>query len=156
MPISALSAAKRLCERSGWRLSNLEVQKLVYLAHMFCLGRTGSPLVDGHFEAWEYGPVHPDLYHRVKVFGSDPVQNVFHTVRGLDSESTEARVLDEIGDSLAGCPSGRLVAITHWDRGAWARNYRPGARFIVIPNDDIKDEYMEREREFGARRRLPA
>lgn len=151
MPVSALASAKRLCERSGWTLSNLDVQKLVYLAHMFNLGRTGHPLVDGHFQAWEYGPVHPALYHRVKVFGSDPVQNVFHTIRDLDDGSAEARILDEIGESLAGYPSGRLVAITHWDKGAWAKNYTPGARFIVIPNDDIKEEYVERDREFRRR-----
>jgi len=152
MPISALSAAKRLCERSGWRLSNLEVQKLVYLAHMFYLGRTGWPLVDGHFEAWEYGPVHPALYHRAKVFGSDPIQNIFHSVRDVDPGSGEAEILDEISESLSGCPSGRLVAITHWEKGAWARNYSPGARFVTIPNDDIKEEYMERERKFGSGR----
>ncbi|RWO77206.1 type II toxin-antitoxin system antitoxin SocA domain-containing protein [Mesorhizobium sp.] len=67
MTLHVLSAAKHLAKQSGWSLSNLELQKILYLAHMFYLGRTGEPLVSGHFEAWDYGPVHPDLYHRVKV-----------------------------------------------------------------------------------------
>mgnify|MGYP006283548483 CR=1 FL=1 len=77
MTVSVLSAAKRLAARSGWTLSNLELQKILYLAHMVHLGRTdGAPLVHGLFEAWDYGPVHPDLYHRVKIFGSSPVKNI--------------------------------------------------------------------------------
>jgi len=40
MTVSASAAAKRMCERSGWTLSNLELQKLLYIAHMFHLGET--------------------------------------------------------------------------------------------------------------------
>jgi uncharacterized phage-associated protein len=51
MAVSVASAAKRLCEKTGWTLSNLELQKILYIAHMFHLGETGQPLVPGHFEA---------------------------------------------------------------------------------------------------------
>lgn len=147
-PISALSAAKHLGQLSGWSLSNLALQKIIYLAHMIYLGRTGRPLVAGHFEAWELGPVHPDLYRRAKIFGSSPVQNIFHSVPDLSNG--EARdILDEAFDVLGKTKPGQLVAITHWERGAWATHYVPNVHHVVIPNESILREYQERERGKG-------
>ena len=145
MTVPALAAAKRLAERSGWSLSNLELQKLLYLAHMFHLGQFKTPLTQGQFEAWDYGPVHPELYHRVKIFGSSPVSNVFHLVEDLP-DGTEAKLLDDAVDQLSHNRPGKLVAITHWEKGAWAKHYTPGARGVVISNEDILEEYRERER----------
>ncbi len=143
MTVSVLSAAKRLAKRSGWSLSNLELQKLVYLAHMFYLGRTGGrPLVRGYFEAWNYGPVHPELYHVAKVFGSDPVRNIFHGAPDIP-DGPEAKILDEAYDSLGKLGSGRLVSATHRAGGAWEINYTPGIRNSLIPNEDILEEYRK-------------
>lgn len=150
MAISVFAAAKRLAEKSGWTLSNLELQKLVYLAHMLYMGRNGgAALVDGSFEAWDYGPVHPQLYHHLKVFGADPVEDLFHSAVDLD-DGPETKILDEILDHLGQVGGGRLVAITHRPNGAWDRSYVPGARGVVIPNRYIMDEYTDRARSTGA------
>lgn len=143
MTVPALAAAKRLCEQSGWSISNLELQKILYIAHMFYLGKHGAPLVLGHFEAWDYGPVHPTVYHKAKIFGSEPVENIFHAV-GSIAESEVVATLDEAVKVLSDHRPGRLVAITHWDRGAWAKHYLPGERGCVIPNEDILREYQDR------------
>lgn len=149
MTVSVLSAARRLGQRSGWTLSNLEMQKILYLAHMFHLGRTGEPLVFGNFEAWDYGPVHPDLYHRAKMFGSDPVEDIFTDIRGPEEGSADRAIIDEAYDSLGNLGPGRLVNVTHRRGGAWETNYIPGARHIIIPNDEILNEYRELENEHG-------
>jgi len=133
-----------MCQRSGWSLSNLELQKIIYIAHMFHLGKTGEPLVSGQFEAWDYGPVHPTIYHKVKVFGASPVENVFHSVVDLPDESPEASTIDAAVDQLGDSKPGRLVAITHWEGGAWTKHYTPGERCIAIPNEDILQEYTDR------------
>ncbi|MBL8567094.1 MAG: SocA family protein, partial [Hyphomicrobiaceae bacterium] len=135
-----LSAAQRLAYKSGWVLSNLELQKILYLAHMFHLGRTGEPLVTGQFEAWDYGPVHPALYHRAKVFGADPVANVFHDIPEVPPGS-ERDILDEALTNLGKVGPGRLVHATHRPGGAWATFYIPGARGRAIPNEAILAEY---------------
>lgn len=141
MAVFVLSAARRLATRSGWTLSNLELQKIIYLAHMFYLGRTkGEPLVMGNFEAWNYGPVHPDLYHRVKIFGSEPVQNIFHGTSEM-ADGPERKILDEAYDSLGKLGPGKLVHATHRLGGAWETNYIPGTRHRIIPNADILKEY---------------
>lgn len=144
MTVHVLSAAKHLAKLSGWTLSNLELQKIVYLAHMFHLGRTGEPLVHGHFEAWDYGPVHPDLYHRLKVYGADPVQDIFYGVGDL-LPGDEKSILDEAYRDLGKLGPGRLVNATHRKGGAWANNYIPGFRQRVIPNNEILAEYQALE-----------
>ena len=143
MSVSILSAAKRLGERSGWTLTNLQMQKMSYIAHMFYLGETdGTPLVGGTFEAWDYGPVHPVLYHALKRYGAEPVDpKAFLRVHKVPDEHPGARLLDEAVDIL---PRNKLVAITHWQEGAWAKNYQPYGRSELIPNADVLAEYRKR------------
>ena len=142
MSINVLQAARYLVEQSNGTLSNLELQKRIYIAHMFHLGRHGHPLVAGLFEAWDYGPVHPNLYHAVKHFGADPVTELTYPLSVGDG--TEKDLLDEALGSLSGRSGGQLIAITHWENGAWAKNYIPGNRHVPIPNADILEEYNKR------------
>jgi len=127
MAVHPLTAAKRVCELRDWGVSNLELNKILYLAHMISLGRSEGtlPLVTEDFEAWDYGPVLPSVYRRAKVFGRDPVQNIFRSYNS-DTGRRGNAILKEVVDSLKGKKPGELVAITHWDKGAWAKNYRPG------------------------------
>ena len=145
MATSSMSAAKRICQSTGWTVSNLALQKLLYIAHMIFMGQhNGQPLISEEFEAWDYGPVLPRVYHRVKGFGSAPVGNVFHSVPDILDDSDEAKMLDEVGTKLGKLPAGKLVAATHWEKGAWSANYVAGQRFVVIPNNDILEEYRNR------------
>lgn len=143
MAISVLSAAKFIGELSGWSKTNLELQKIIYIAHMFHLGKHKLPLVYGNFEAWNLGPVHPDLYHKAKVFGDKPVQDIFNTEK-LFQDGMEAITLKETFDEVSDFTGSRLVAITHWEDGAWAKNYEPGNHGIVITNEEIIEEYEKR------------
>ena len=143
--ISPLSAAKTLCEAMGWGVSNLSMQKILYFSNMICLGQSkgANHLVSGLFEAWDYGPVLPSVYHTAKVFGSGFVGNVFHGVSSAP-EGIEKEAIKLAANLLKDKKPGELVAITHWEDGAWAKNYRPGLRGIVIPDQDILEEYNRR------------
>jgi uncharacterized phage-associated protein len=149
-PINVLSAAKRLCERSGWTLTNLQLQKIMYLAQMFHLGSKGSRLINGDFEAWAYGPVLPVVYSQAKIFGGGPVREVFGAGAVLDP--ARAKLLDDAYDQLGKLSAGRLVSITHWRDGAWAKYYKPSVRGIKIPDEAIIDEYHAHARDQQQRR----
>jgi uncharacterized phage-associated protein len=47
-------------------ISNLKMQKLCYYAQGFSLALDGIRLFPNDIEAWQHGPVVPDLYHRYK------------------------------------------------------------------------------------------
>lgn len=154
MTISVFDAAKRLCEKSGWSLTNLELQKLIYLAHMFHLGHHKEPLIKEHFEAWDYGPVQPALYHHIKVYGSSKVKSMFHLGNQIDDDGTEAKILDKVCAQLSSKPARWLVAVTHWQEGAWAKHYNSKSLGKIIPNDDVMKEYIDRENN-AANRKQP-
>ena len=68
MPSHILAAARHLVEASGDTLSNLALQKILYIAHMFPLVRSESPLHWGHFEGnyiAVYRSLGPSGKHRV-------------------------------------------------------------------------------------------
>jgi len=144
MTVHSLSAARTLCELRDWKLSNLELQKLLYLAEMYNLGMYDEPLIDGEFEAWDYGPVVPDVYLRTRGFGKDPIPNVFHWVSAVPQGSREYAMLKEIASQAKKFTAGQLVNITHWSRGAWAKHYSSGVHGIRIPKSDIRQEYIDR------------
>ena len=141
-PIPVSLAAEYLCKKSGWKLTPLQVQKLLYLANMYHLVYHGKPLVDQKFEAWIYGPVQPSLYHVLKRFGSNRV-NVFPYQIGGKVTGTHKEVLDFVLKTYGHLGAGDLIEITHCDGGGWAKNWDEDyVEFgIVIPDRDIIEEF---------------
>ncbi len=145
MTVNAAAAAKYLARLSNWKLSNLQLQKILYLADLYHTGTHGRRLLDEDFEAWDYGPVLPSVYHLCKYRGSKPVpEEAFLFVEDLDEAGEEAASLRKAWESLGRRPASDLVRITHWCGGAWHRRYQPGARGIRITTEDMKQEWQAR------------
>ena len=146
MAINVLRAAKHLCMMSDWTLTNLELQKIIYICHMEFLGEEDEPLVEGEFEAWDHGPVHPKLYYKLKRFRASSVKKfIFKDIKDLDSnkDRREIAILDE-GARNFPHPSGpELIAITHRAGSAWDRVYEHDIKGIEIPNEYILQEYKD-------------
>ena len=149
MSVSGLSAAKKLCELSEWNLSNLQIQKILYIAQLLFIGQNGKarPLINTDFEAWDFGPVAPVIYHKLKVFGGEKVSNIFRRVEDIDDQEA-ITALEETFEATRGASASQLVAFTHHEKGAWAKHYKPKTMGVVIPNEDIESEYHDR---FGSK-----
>lgn len=139
--VSVFSAARRLGEKSGWSLTHYHMQKLLYLAHMFYMGNTNEPLVDGYFEAWEFGPVHPQLHHLLKWYGAEFIRPKALAFAPPVENETSRVFLDAVVEQV---PKEDLLAITHWEEGAWAKYYEHGVKGIRLPDTAIADEYKKR------------
>lgn len=148
MPLSAMQAARKVCEHGSWKVTNLSLQKTLYIAQMLFMGENnGARLIDASFEAWDYGPVLPDVYRRVRMFGANPIQDIFFNEPRFINDGLREIHLHNTCTFLADKKPGELVAITHWKHGAWARHYRPGVLGVPIPDRDIVDEYRLRTAE---------
>src|SRR3546814_5939537 len=88
----------------------------------------GKRLISGgDFEAWDYGPVLPSLYHRVSAFGSSPIKNVFHGVEEID-DTEVADFIAKAAKELSSVQPFRLVEYVHDKHSAWHKHYHPGVR----------------------------
>lgn len=144
MSISSINAGKTLCELSGWKISNLRLQKLLYIAHMYHIGDGHGELIDENFEAWIYGPVEPELYRYVRGYGKDPIRNVFMLHKGATEDSSEYTYLKDVIEATKELDSYVLVSFTHWEEGAWHKVYSRGKRNGIITTKLIMDEYNAR------------
>lgn len=139
------SVCRYICEKSGWRVTNLQLQKILYLTQMQYMGvKDGIRLVDADFEAWDYGPVDPLLYRKVKKFGADPISDVFYEARSFREDDERRLFLDNVCVELLPRSASELVNLTHWSKGAWAKNYVQGRKGQRISDIDIFEEYKAR------------
>ena len=148
MAIDPLVAAKFVCETSGWEITNLSLQKILYFCHLAFLGENkGKPLFNETFEAWKLGPVLRDVYIYAKDKGvaeNSIDKSVFHDIESLGENSNreEVKTLAFITKHLANLQPSTLVRWSHWEGGAWKKNYY-GEPYShdPIPNKDIKSDY---------------
>lgn len=99
------------------------------------------------FYAWNLGPVNPDLYHDIKIYGAAPIKVIPHTF-GVEPKGITHSVLDTTYREFGEMPPGELVLFSHWQHGAWANNYVPHTRNRLISKTDIREEYLKRQRRF--------
>lgn len=149
--MSALIAAATLVQISSGSLTNLQLQKLLYLSQMFYMGEHKRPIFAEDFEAWKLGPVLPAVYRKAKMYGGRPVETLFIPERVTDP--TIRSCLENTYKDLGSLSASQLVNITHWGKGAWAKNYDGHDSGSTIPKSDIAREYDERVRLLKERRR---
>jgi len=79
MSYNVIQVANWLIEKSnntdnGDLMTNLKLQKLLYYLQGYYLAVFDKPLFDDEIEAWQYGPVVPDVYYEFNAFGKNALQ----------------------------------------------------------------------------------
>ena len=146
MPHSAISVAKYLLDRAndqGRSISPMKLIKLVYMAHGWSLGLYGTPLIQEPVEAWKYGPVIRELYHKVKDYRSSPIPpGAFGSQRSDDEFSEiEKTVMDQTLEIYGKWSAIELSQLTHAEGTPWDVMYNKIGTSFAIPNDMIEDHY---------------
>lgn len=98
MPHSALSVSNEILKRAreeGVEISNMKLQKLLYIANGLYLAKSGTPLIEEPIEVWPYGPVVKNVYHEYKGYGNQniPTQSkiaVPGTANPFDQDAEES------------------------------------------------------------------
>lgn len=154
MPYSSLAIANEFIDRGiaqGRPVTQMQLQKLVYLAHGWKLGVEGvnAPLIQDAFEAWDYGPVVRRLYEALRSYGSAPVTRLIKW--GDDSpfkmaeaasdareqiHPDDAGLLDAVWANYGSFHAFQLSALTHVDDSPWAKTFTKG-KSTTIPNGEI-------------------
>ncbi len=138
----------KIAKRKGMALTPMKLMKLVYIAHGWALAVLKRDLFRNRIEAWQYGPVIPDLYHATKKYGRSPIPaNMIKDTRSATIDPEVRRLLDDVFDKYGNLSAIRLSNLTHQSGTPWDQVYDPDVRRKEIPDDLIKSHYDELLRE---------
>ena len=117
-------------------ISNLKLQKLVYYSQGFTLAMTNEPLFNEKIEAWDHGPVVPDLYHEYKGHGGHsippPTEGELQNIQGTFTEQ-QKEIIDEVLDVYGQFSAWKLRNLSHEDE-PWINHYEK-IDSTIYPNE---------------------
>lgn len=135
---NAIDVAKYVvtkCENESCPISNLQLQKILYYIQKEYL--QGDDIAFGdNIEAWQFGPVVPDVYYAFSGFGSMPITMKYR----FEITQKDKDKFDPIIEAKRCLNPWDLVEDTHKADGPWQKIYGKdghGNRKI-IPLDVIK------------------
>ena len=118
----------------GNPLTPLQVIKLTYLCQAWMLGMFGEPMFSQKVEAWEYGPVIADVYHGVKHYVNQPIDETMRA-RPADFNDKEDHILCEVYRVFGSWSGGALSGHTH----------QPGTPWHITKQESYDDRNAEIE-----------
>ena len=127
------------CIKDGHPISNLQLQKILYYIQREFLGRDEIAFFDD-IEAWQFGPVVPNVYYYFSGFGAMPISIPSADYPSL-LDDMDMGTVDRIVEEKRNLKPWAMVSETHRSGGAWAQTYKDGEGLRkVIPVDLIKEE----------------
>jgi uncharacterized phage-associated protein len=150
--ISPLYAANNMIRRAysqGINLTNLKLQKLLYLLYTKYYHETNGSLFPDRFEAWQYGPVLTAVYEIFKEEGSSPLHSMRPDANGkmlIVSETGDFGVcFDQIWATYARKSAAYLVSLAHGDENpghttAWKKAVNAGGYGTFLKDEDIEQD----------------
>ncbi|MFR6290507.1 MAG: Panacea domain-containing protein [Peptococcaceae bacterium] len=153
---NALDVARYVINYSnekGYGISNLKLQKIMYFIQAYFLTAEidSSPCFSEKIEAWDFGPVVPEVYHEFKQYGSGDIPTinsyiVFDKMNIWNSHreeynpdiinEEEQKMINAVVDQFSDYSASDLVELTH-RQAPWKKAYMQG-RNCEITQDSIR------------------
>lgn len=127
------------CKKQGYSISNLKLQKLLYFVQAQFLVSCNKPCFNADIEAWDFGPVVPDVYHNFKYWGSSDIPDIFAEGAEKKIKICDQKIIDAVLSGCASYSAAYLVELTH-DQSPWKKAYN-GMRNQIISLDSIKEYF---------------
>jgi uncharacterized phage-associated protein len=144
----------KLARAQGASLTNMQLQKLPYIAHGWSLALIGEPLIADVPQAWQYGPVYPGLHRKLRRYGAGQVTDLIHENDDLPLPDKtgpvitttlsppERELLAAVWAGYSKYDAFQLSALTHVPDSPWSITTEQDGPSAPIPNDRIKAHYQ--------------
>ena len=146
----------------GQAFDQIQLQKLVYIAHGWCLAMTGDPLTGDRPEAWDIGPMYRRLADALARYGRKPVLEPIQVRLPLatprvelgqiitEMEELELDVIRRVSRQYGSLSSSQLSLLTRGEAARWANVYKSGkGRFQEISHALIRDQFVQFAQRIG-------
>lgn len=139
-------------------LTNMQLQKLVYISHGWNLAINGSPLVSEQPEAWDNGPVFRTLWNALRNKGGAPIGRQITPNSGgwfpaegqgdddpysADLSQEERGVIDHVWKKYSKFGAFALSNMTHQPGTPWFKAYYQRGRNSLLDENEIKQHYRD-------------
>jgi len=137
---------------SGYEITNLALQKLLYYADAVNMLKTDRVLFENDCEAWVHGPVYPIIYNKYREFGRTQIYDCDLDKSYLQKISNEEKeVLDYVLKNFA-IYNGKVLEHSTHRESPWleAREgyFETEASDEIIRKDSIKEYFENIKEEF--------
>lgn len=122
------------CTQDGYPISNLQLQKILFHIQKMFLQKSGRPAFTDSIEAWQFGPVVPNVYYEYCGFGAMPITMQYEA---SNIYLEDKNLIDNIIESKRMLYPWDLVQETHKPNGAWDQTYRNGVGNHTVIDPDL-------------------
>lgn len=137
----ALTVAKYVidkCFRDGKPVTNLRLQKLLYFIQGYSYCRKDTAMFKEDMEAWQYGPVVPEVYFTYNGYSGAPIRREYDDITISEQDKN---IINRVVNVLTNYKVWDLVDATHEKNSPWDKHQ--GKFSVVIPKEEIKDYFIE-------------
>lgn len=125
-------------------LTNMKINKLLYFAQGHYLRKYGAPLFSDGIEAWEHGPVVPEVYSTYKGYGDLPIRS--YNADMISDVTPEAEeIMYGVAREYGRYTASALRNMTHVVGSPWSKSYRGSHTRNEIPVSVIQSYFSEHE-----------
>lgn len=129
-----------IANRENVPLTPLKLMKLVYLCEGWSLAMRKDSLIKEEVEAWQYGPVIPELYQLIKQFRAAPVKQIGAFVEQMSDE--QKRLIEAVFSAYKHLTGIQLSDLTHQPGTPWSQVYKKN-HSATIPTSKIREHFNE-------------
>jgi len=145
MVYSAITIANKfidLAKDEGGCLTNMQLQKMVYIAHGFNLALRDTKLYYEDTRAWNFGPVVPELYEQLRQYGSNEVTKSIGSDNAEELDEDSLEIVKAVYENYKQYSGMQLSNLTHQENTPWSKSWKNN-KYGVIPADDIYESYKD-------------
>ncbi len=150
---TASHIANYFIENQDSDMSNIKLNKLVYIAYGVALASYNRELFHEGILAWRLGPVIPSVYHEFKKYGYGRVKDYSYFLEPMtekkvklqidDQDDQVKQVLEVVNRVYGGMSIGELINKTHNKDTPWSKVYKDNVYEIEIEQNEIKEYYKK-------------
>lgn len=134
-----------IANNNGIRLTHMQLQKLVYIAHGYFLAAFNRQLISEPVTAWKYGPVIPMIYQEFKRFGGAVINPGMTAHSSLLLPPGDEQLLCSVIMAYGHLTGVQLSELTHRQDSPWSKVWYNGGSHrdnAIISDEIIKDQYQ--------------
>lgn len=146
---SAVAIANEFLRRRGRvGVTQMWLQKMVYISQGWNLAVNGQPLVAEDVEAWDGGPVFRSIWNHIRDNGFDPSTRMLIGPFGgppitEELSRSENDVIDHVWRKYNQFTGRELSVMTHRPGTPWTEAYMTSGQNATIPKARIRQHYLE-------------